>query len=231
MKIFLDTLDFEVIEKYEHIISGVTTNPTMAHKFNMPDQIDMVLKLREVIGNKEIHIEAFGETEEEILKNSDKLLSTGKNLVFKIPFSQAGVKAAKHLLDMGHKTNLHLIFSINQALIASAIESTYICPLVGRLDDIGQHALNQIKEIVSAIGPFSATKVMVSSVRNPRHVQLAFMADAYAVTIPPSVLEKCFYHPLTEKGINTFREDIELMMRNENSKTKQNILPVPDSRD
>jgi len=219
MKIFIDTLDLKEIKRFSNIISGVTTNPTMARKFGMDDPLKMVRDIREILGNKEIHVEAFGDTADEILHNSDQLLSTGKNLVFKIPFTESGVEAANNLIQMGHKTNLHLVFSLNQALIATAIKSTYICPLVGRLDDIGGNALQQIQEMNKCIC-YHETEVMVSSVRHPQHVELAWKAGADAITIPPHVLEQMFYHPLTEKGINTFRDDINLMMRHESSKTE-----------
>lgn len=219
MKIFIDTLDLKEIERFNNIISGVTTNPTMARKFGMEDPLSMVRDIRKITGNKEIHVEAFGDTADEILGNTDELLSTGKNLVFKIPFTESGVEATKHLIDMGYKTNLHLVFSLNQALIATAIKSTYICPLVGRLDDIGGNALQQIQSMVECMH-FEETNVMVSSVRHPTHVQMAWEAGADAITIPPSVIEQMFCHPLTEKGINTFRGDIKSMMRHESSKTE-----------
>jgi len=206
MKIFIDTLDYDIIKKYYDmgILSGVTTNPTMMNRFNIKDDVEMVNKLRDIIGNNEIHIEAFGSNYLEILENSDRLLSTGKNLVFKIPFSEGGVEAANHLIKMGHKTNLHLIFSINQAIIASSINSTYICPLIGRLDDIGHSAYDNIK-IMKKL----PTKIMMSSIRHPQHVINALDLEVDAITIPPSVLEKMFEHPLTVNGINQFKIDLD----------------------
>jgi len=206
MEIFIDTLDLDIIKKYHDmgILTGVTTNPTMQKEFGFKDDLDMVLKLREVIGDGEIHIEAFGRTADEILKNSDRILSTGKNLVFKIPFSEAGVYAVHHLTKMGYKTSMHLVYSLSQAIIASVVEPTYICTLAGRLDDIGHKSMEPIAQMVG-LGP----KVMVSSVRHPQHVIMAKQIEADAVTIPPGVLELMFDHPLTKRGINIFEKDIE----------------------
>lgn len=206
MKIFIDTLDMDMIKKYADIgiISGVTTNPTMQKKFNMMDSKKMVLEIRKYIGNGEIHVEAFGDTADEILTNSDTLLSTGKNLVFKIPFTEAGLLACKQLRYMGYQTNMHLIFSVNQAILAAVIGTTYICPLVGRLDDVGHNALENAKEMLG-LGP----KIMISSVRHPQHVIDAWKIGAHAVTIPPYVLEKMLVHPLTTEAIGIFKEDMK----------------------
>lgn len=205
MDIFIDTLDLTLIKKYNDmgILAGVTTNPTMARKFGMQNDLDMVLKLREVIGGGEIHVEAFGETADEILSNSDRLLSTGKNLVFKIPFSEAGVHACNQLQKMGYKTNMHLVFSVSQAMLAAVVKANYICTLVGRIDDISYSASNNVEGMVG-LGP----KLMISSVRHPQHVILAQKIGADAITIPPNVLELMFKHPLTDKAIDIFKKDI-----------------------
>ena len=206
MKIFIDTLDLKAIKKYHDmgILAGVTTNPTMQKKFGFKDDLDMVLKLREVIGDGEIHVEAFGRTAAEILKNSDRILSTGKNLVFKIPFSEVGVYAVHRLNRMGYKTSMHLVYSLSQAIITSVVGATYICALAGRLDDVGQSSMETIAQMIG-LGP----KVMVSSVRHPTHVMTAKLIGADSVTIPPDVLALMFDHPLTERGINTFEKDIK----------------------
>jgi len=214
MKIFLDSLDVNLIKKYAEmgLLSGITTNPTFSKRFGMHDDIEMVSKVREALGEGEIHVEAFGDTKDEIIKNANRLLekTNDSNLVFKIPFSEQGISACRELVVGGIKTNLHLIYSINQAILAAAIKSTYICPLVGRLDDTGHDAMENVKNIKEAFKMNSdSTLIMVSSVRHPQHVLKAYMYGADVVTIPPNVLSQMFYHPLTDTGVYTFKNDIE----------------------
>ncbi len=214
MKILLDTIDTKVIKKYYDagILYGVTTNPTLAKRFGMSDDIEMINTIRSVMKTGEIHVEAFGDTAEEIVKNAQRIRNSTKsgNLVFKVPFSLEGIKAVNQLQKDGFRTNLHLIFSINQSLIASEVGSDYICPLVGRLDDIGHDAAENLKKIKQAYKlSNSPTKIMVSSVRHPKHVQEAFLLGADVITVPPAVLDKMFNHPLTDIGFNQFKKDIE----------------------
>lgn len=214
MKIFLDSLDISLIKEYSRIglLSGITTNPTFSKGFNMADDIEMVSKVRQALGEGEIHIETFGDTKEEILENANRILdkTNDSNLVFKIPFSEHGISACRQLLMNNIKTNLHLIFSINQAILAASIKSTYICPLVGRLDDSGYDAMRSIKEMVDAFKTNSETTlIMVSSVRHPQHVVKAYECGVDAITIPPNVLSLMFRHSLTDVGIHAFRGDIE----------------------
>ena len=176
MKIFLDTIDLEEIKKYSEIfdIAGITTNPNLARRFGMSDDIEMVREIGKVIGKqKEIHVEAFGENAKEIIENSKRIRKncSNFNLVFKIPFSEEGVKASKYLISKKYSTNLHLIFSISQAIISSSINSNYICPLIGRLDDIGHNAIDNLNKIIKSFKlNNSKTLVMGSSVRNLNHV-------------------------------------------------------------
>lgn len=214
MKIFLDSLDVNLIKKYSGVglLAGITTNPTFSKRFGMLDDIEMVSKIREALGEGEIHVEAFGDTKGEIIKNVDRLLekTNDSDLVFKIPFSEQGLSACKEFVKSGIKTNMHLIYSINQAILAAAIKSTYICPLVGRLDDTGHDAMENVKNIKEAFKVNSeSTLIMVSSVRHPQHVLKAYMYGADVVTVPPNVLSQMFYHPLTDKGVHTFKSDIE----------------------
>lgn len=216
MKIFLDSLDVNLIKRYSAIglLSGITTNPTFAKRFNMTDDIEMVKKVREALGEGEIHVEAFGDTKEEIIESANTLFhkTNDSNLVFKIPFSEQGIGACRALLMNNFKTNLHLVFSINQAALAASIGATYICPLVGRLDDTGQgyDAMDEINNMVAAYeNNAEVTQIMVSSVRHPQHVVKAYMCGVDAITIPPNVLSQMFHHSLTVSGIYTFKSDIE----------------------
>lgn len=212
MNIFLDTLDISLIDKYYKMgfISGVTTNPTMKARFSMSDDIDMIQLVRKTMPVGEIHVEAFGESVDEIISEVDKLKCVDDNLVFKIPFTESGVSAVHKLKNFGGiKTNLHLVFSHNQALISTNVKSDYICPLVGRLDDEGHEGLLFIDELARIFRRDRIqTKIMVSSVRSPMHVIRAFKSGADAITIPVDVMKRMFYHKLTDDGFQKFKDDL-----------------------
>jgi transaldolase len=229
MKILLDSLDAKEIKKYAEmgLLYGVTTNPTFSRRYGMHDDVEMVKVVREALGIGEIHVEAWGETEDEILKNAEDLIKKTKdtNLVFKIPFSEGGVAACNVLSSKGLKTNLHLIYSINQALLASTVEATYICPLVGRLDDVGHDALQNVELMKRAFTKNnSGTKIMVSSVRNPQHVLRAYLIGADVITIPTNVLSQMFKHPLTEKGMHSFKTDINAIKQISSININRNLI-------
>ena len=217
MKIFLDTIDLNEIRKYNDIlnISGVTTNPNLARRFGMSDDIEMVREIAKVIGKtKEIHVEAFGDNFKEIVKNSERIKKncSNLNLVFKIPYSEEGVKAAKFLKKNKYSTNLHLIFSVGQAIISSSVDSNYICPLVGRLDDIGHNAVDNLGKIISSYKLHnSKTLVMASSIRNLNHVIDCYKIGVDAITIPMKVVKEMFNHPLTDTGFTLFKKDLNQM--------------------
>ncbi len=217
MKIFLDTIDLNEIRKYNDIlnISGVTTNPNLARRFGMSDDIEMVREIAKVIDKtKEIHVEAFGDNFKEIVKNSERIKKncSNLNLVFKIPFSEEGVKAAKFLKKKKYSTNLHLIFSVGQAIISSSVDSNYICPLVGRLDDIGHNAVDNLGKIISSYKLHnSKTLVMASSIRNLNHVIDCYKIGVDAITIPMKVVKEMFNHPLTDTGFTLFKKDLNQM--------------------
>ncbi len=217
MKIFLDTLELSSIQKYSDmgILAGVTTNPTLAKRHGMDDDIDMIKKIRGVMPVGEIHVEAWGTTKDEILSNIERLKAKSNDidLVFKIPFSPAGIDACNSATRNGDKTNMHLIFSHNQAILCANVNSTYICPLVGRLDDTGHDAMLFIGELVKTFNERYSfdTNIMVSSVRHPMHVVKAAKAGADVITVPLKVLEQMFEHALTATGIELFENDLQSM--------------------
>jgi len=207
MKIFIDTLDINDIERYNRmgIIVGVTTNPTFMKKWGFKDTEDMIKQIRTVMPTGEIHVEVFKLSTREIIDEAEYLNEKYSELVFKIPFTYWGLRAVKKLESNDIKCNVHLIFSVNQAIMADAVGATYICPLVGRLDDIGADGIHLIEQLNET---WINANIMVSSVRHPHHVQQAAMHKfVEAITIPPAVLDKMLYHPLTEKGIEQFESD------------------------
>ena len=228
-KIFIDSIDLEEIKFFDEKINiyGVTTNPTLAKRFNMSDDIDMVKKINSVIPNKEIHVEAFGDSSEEIVDNALRIAKKckGINLVFKIPFSIAGTEATKKLIAKSLKTSLHLIYSVNQALLASKVETTYICPLIGRLDDIGHRAFENLGLIRKCLDNNNIkTKIMGSSIRNPQHVISAFELNLEAITIPLNVIRQMFDHPLTNLGYLSFQNDYKNLSKISSCKIHTNLI-------
>ena len=215
MKILIDTLDVKEIKKYSDmgIISGVTTNPTFSKRFGMKDDIDTIKQVSDAIAGKgDIFIEALGHTEREIEDNAHRISngSSYKNIIFKIPFTESGVKATSNLSKIGYKTNLHLIYSVTQALIAEQSGATYICPLVGRMDDIGNDGIENVTKMKKCYDKnLVETKIMGSSIRNVKHVAELYRVGIDSITIPPKILEQMFYHPLTTSGFETFVEDLK----------------------
>ena len=215
MKILIDTLDVKEIKKYSDmgIISGVTTNPTFSKRFGMKDDIDTIKQVSDAIDGKgDIFIEAFGHTEREIEDNAHRISngSSYKNIIFKIPFTESGVEATSNLSKIGYKTNLHLIYSVTQALIAEQSGATYICPLVGRMDDIGNDGIENVTKMKKCYDKnLVETKIMGSSIRNVNHVAELYRVGIDSITIPPKILEQMFYHPLTTSGFETFVEDLK----------------------
>ena len=215
MKILIDTLDVKEIKKYSDmgVISGVTTNPPFSKRFGMKDDIDTIKQVSDAVGGKgDIFIEAFGHTDREIEDNAHRISngSSYKNIIFKIPFTEAGVKATSNLSKIGYKTNLHLIYSVTQALISEQAGATYICPLVGRMDDIGNDGIENITKMKKCYDTNSVTtKIMGSSIRNVNHVVELYRVGIDSITIPPKILEQMFYHPLTTSGFETFVEDLK----------------------
>ena len=213
MKLYIDSANKEIIEKYSgmNIFSGVTTTPTFFRREGITDISGEIKIIAEMIPG-EIHIEALGDTAEEVIKSSEINAKMGPNVVSKIPLNHESIKAVKYLSDEGIKTNVHLIFSLNQAIMAGLAGATYVCPLVGRLYDIGHDGLKVIEEILTAFKKYPKIKseVMVSSVRTPEHVKQAALLGADIATIPPYVIELMFQHPLTKLGVDKFEEDIIL---------------------
>jgi len=154
-------------------------------------------------------VEVTGITCEEIVKEAKVLATWGDEIVIKIPINQEGLKAVRILVTEGIQTNVTLLFSASQAILAAKAGATYICPFIGRLDDIsfnGLELIQQIREIYDNYDEIE-TRIIVASVRNPIHVIEAARMGAEIVTIPPAILDQMAKHPLTDRGIAQFLED------------------------
>lgn len=213
MKLFIDSANIKAIEKYSKmkIFSGVTTTPTFFRREGINDISNEIKKISKIIPG-EVHIEAMGNTYEEMIKSAIANKKMGPDVVSKIPLNHESIKAVEYLSEEDIKTNVHLIFSLNQAILAALAGATYVCPLVGRIYDIGYDGLSVIEEIITGFKkhPEIKSKVMVSSVRTPEHVKQAFLLGADVTTIPPFAIEQMFHHPLTKSGIDQFEEDLIL---------------------
>jgi transaldolase len=209
VKIFIDTANLNEIRKAKALglVDGVTTNPTLIAKEGEETE-SLIRKIaKEVKGP--VNVEAIGMTSGEIVKEARVMAVWGDEIVIKIPINQEGLKAVRILATEGIQTNVTLLFSASQAILAAKAGATYICPFIGRLDDIsfnGLELIQQIREIYDNYDEIE-TRIIVASVRNPIHVIEAARIGAEIVTIPPAIIEQMAKHPLTDKGIAQFLED------------------------
>jgi transaldolase len=210
MKIFLDTANLESIQKYLElgIVDGITTNPTLLFKENS-DPVDAMKKIVKLVDGP-VSLEVVATGFDEMMEESLKLAKYGDNVVVKIPMTSEGLKAVNALTKKNIKTNVTLIFSANQALLASKAGAAYVSPFIGRLDDIGHDGLTLISDIVQIFASYDiSTQVLVASVRHPIHVIESAKLGADVVTLPPEILQKMIHHSLTDKGLDAFLADWE----------------------
>jgi len=215
MKFFVDIADVEEIKKAIElgVCDGVTTNPTLIMKSGKTQE-EAVKEIAKVIGNRPLSVEAISDSAEGMIKEAEEYVKWGKNIVIKIPMTKEGMKAVRMLTEKGIKTNVTLVFSVPQALIAAKAGATYVSPFVGRLDDVGENGMELVRQIVQVYRNYDfKAEIIVASVRSEKHVVEAALAGAHIATIPPTVLEKLWTHPLTEKGIKTFKEHYEKTLR------------------
>jgi transaldolase len=210
MKIFLDTANIEEIKEANSwgIIDGITTNPTLMAKEKR--EYDEIVKEIVAIVDGPISAEAMCGKCDDIVKEARALSKIHKNIVVKIPMTTEGLKAVKKLSAEGVKTNVTLVFSPNQALLAAKAGATYVSPFIGRLDDIGAHGMDIIEQIMKVYKNYNfKTQVIVASIRHPIHVLQAAMIGADIATVPFEVLKKMTQHSLTDVGIEKFKCDYE----------------------
>lgn len=209
MKIFLDTADIEEIKRAKKIgiIDGVTTNPTLMKKAGVKNIKQTIKDICNIVKGP-VSVEAISTNTEEIMKEAEMLAAYSKNIAVKIPVTEYGLEAVKGLSVKGIKTNVTLVFSTNQALLAAKAGADYVSPFVGRLDDIGQNGMGLVKDILKVYKNYHfKTEVIAASIRNANHVAEAAKIKAHIVTVPYKILEEMFKHELTDKGIEKFLED------------------------
>jgi transaldolase len=210
MKLFLDTANLDEIRQAVKwgVIDGVTTNPSLAAQENE----DFALILPEIcrLVDGPISAEALSLEYGAIVEEARRLAAVHENVVVKIPVTPEGLAAVKTLSREGIKTNVTLVFTVNQALLAARAGATYVSPFLGRLDDIGHEGVALVRDMVDAFNLHQIdTKVIAASIRHPEHVTAVALAGAPIATIPFKVLRQMFNHPLTDLGIERFLADWE----------------------
>ncbi len=209
MKFFIDTANLEEIKKAESygMIDGVTTNPSLVAKEGDVDFEDHIKAICDVVDGP-VSAEVVGLEAEEMIEEARHLSSLAPNVVVKIPMTMEGMKAVKTLSEEGINTNVTLVFSANQALLAAKAGATYVSPFIGRLDDRAHNGMDLVKEIVQIYNNYGMdTEIISASIRHPMHVKEAALAGAHIATIPFNVIEKLSKHPLTDLGIERFLDD------------------------
>lgn len=214
MDLYLDSVDFAEIEAALGFgfIKGLTTTPTFMHRHGITDIDGAIVKLSKLV--PELQVEALGETPDAILAEAKRILSLplDSEPVFKVPISNAGVTACHRLTAAGHRVNVHLIYTLNQAYMAMEAGAAFVCPLAGRLQDQGHDAIRLYEQCVEVIDRYGYdSKVMFSSVRYPEHIRQAMLAGVHVCTVPFQVMQRLCENTLTEVGTQQFREHTALM--------------------
>lgn len=210
MKIFIDTANVEHIRQANDlgVICGVTTNPSLIAKEGR-DFVEVIKEITEIVdGPISGEVKATTEKAEDMIAEGREIAKIHPNMVVKIPMTMEGLKAVKVLSKEGIKTNVTLVFTSNQALLAAKAGATYVSPFVGRLDDISEDGSALISEIVEIFDIYGFdTEIIAASIRTPKHVTECALSGAHIATIPYSVIEQMFKHPLTVEGIEKFKKD------------------------
>ncbi|MCJ7806316.1 MAG: fructose-6-phosphate aldolase [Clostridia bacterium] len=208
MKLYLDTANLEEIRQAAQwgVLSGVTTNPSLAAREN--EEFTKILPSICELVDGPISAEVISLEYDGMIKEARKLAAVHPNVVVKIPIIPEGMRAVKALSAEGIRVNVTLIFSVNQVLLAARAGAAYVSPFVGRLDDIGHSGIELVRDIVDVINLHNLDiEVIAASIRHPEHVSAAALAGAHIATIPFKVLRQMFRHPLTDLGIESFLSD------------------------
>jgi transaldolase len=214
MKIFLDSANLPSIKKYNDmgLVDGITTNPTLLSK-ERDDPADLMREIVRIVRGP-VSLEVVGTKTEEMIEEAHRLMKYGQNVVVKIPMISDGLRAIRQLTLDGIPTNVTLVFSTNQAILAAKAGASIVSPFIGRLDDAGHDGMSIIREIVQIFRNYDfSTEVLVASIRHPLHVIEAGRIGADIVTLPPDILAKMIMHPLTDKGLAAFLDDWEKLKK------------------
>lgn len=210
MKFFIDTANVEDIKKANEmgVICGVTTNPSLIAKEGR-DFVEVIKEITSIVdGPISGEVKATTVDAEGMIAEGREIAKIHPNMIVKIPMTVEGLKATKVLSSEGIKTNVTLIFTANQALLAARAGATYVSPFLGRLDDISSPGIDLIRTIADIFEIYNLqTEIIAASVRNPIHVTDCALAGAHIATVPYSVIEQCTKHPLTDQGIEKFQKD------------------------
>ncbi len=210
MKFFIDTANIEEIKKAVDMgmVDGVTTNPSLIARENKPFQ-EIIKEICKVVDGP-ISAEVIALAAAGMVREGRELAAIHANIVIKIPMTTEGLKAVKQLAEEKIKTNVTLVFSASQALMAAKAGASYASPFVGRLDDISQNGMDLVSDIMNIYDNYGyATEVIVASIRNPNHVVDAALLGAHIATIPFKVIAQLARHPLTDLGMEQFLADWE----------------------
>ncbi|HEY2492140.1 MAG TPA: fructose-6-phosphate aldolase [Paenibacillus sp.] len=215
MKFFIDTANVEDIKKAYKIgvLSGVTTNPSLVAKegVKFEDRIEEILKLVPDVESVSAEVTPDAITAADMIAEANELIKINggdKNITIKVPMNIAGLETCRYLTKKGVKTNVTLVFTVNQALLAARAGATYVSPFLGRLDDISEDGVLLVSKIAELFRIHNLdSQIIAASVRHPDHVTRVAMAGAHIATVPYSVIEQLTKHPLTDQGMEKFAAD------------------------
>jgi transaldolase len=208
MKFFIDTGDIAEIEKAYQlgVIDGVTTNPTLIAKTKR-SQVDVINDIAKIVDGP-ISAEVLATESQAMIEEGMRLAKIHPNVVIKLPLTPDGLKACKEFSRLKIKTNITLVFSANQALLAAKCGATYVSPFIGRLDDIGQNGNDLISDIKTIFRNYNfSTQILAASIRHPEHIHQVALHGADVATLPYKVLMSLYQHPLTTSGLDQFLKD------------------------
>ena len=209
MKFFLDTANIEEVREASSwgVIAGVTTNPTLVSREGSVDFHTRIKEIADIVRGP-VSAEAISLEKNKLVDEAKVIAARDPNVVVKVPICPDGLGAVRELSSLGIKTNVTLVFSANQAILAAAAGASYVSPFVGRLDDIGEDGMALVRDIASIFRNYETkTKIIAASLRHPAHVLQCAKAGADFATVPFKVLKMLFNHPLTAKGIESFNSD------------------------
>jgi transaldolase len=210
MKIFLDTANPDELKKGVEfgIVEGATTNPSLISKENR-DFSSLIKEITSIVPGP-VSVEVTATESTQMIEQAKKYAGIAENVVIKVPINLEGLKVVKSLSDLNIKTNVTLIFSASQALLAAKAGATYVSPFVGRIDDISGNGMALVEEIIQIFDNYTLnTEIIVASIRHPLHFVQSALMGADIATVPFSTLEKLLNHPLTDIGMEKFLKDWE----------------------